>query len=268
MYYIPKQDFLPLNLAAPKLRAFIEKKHSHLSNTLRETICDALTSEHLHSISEITVNNEDLICKTNTLKHRNEKIRATLGISRRGTYDWPIAEIINSINLKHLDYVPNIIAFGYRLNAIGVVQSTVLLTEYINNSLTVEEYIKLYPENIWPCIQVALIQIIKCASDNFIHLDLWIGNILVNHDLSKSWVIDVEYCRLNSKASVESQIGHCIGYLFWYGLSEHIELKDYLAFCNNFIKENKLINNTDETLKHLTYAATHEIKRKKKLDIF
>jgi len=269
MEYINNKDFLRTRTRPSKFTAYIHKGQAHLEKGLTSKILASLNMHENISIMQIkTPDEKPALLKVNKLKDRSKIIRATFGISRRGTYDGPIAEIANIIDLQHINYIPNIIAYGFIKNRLGLIRKTFLLTDFIENSLTVDDFIKQKPELTWDCIGLSLAQIVKCYDDNFIHLDLWFKNILVNPSLTKSWVIDLEYCKIGSFSSKEAQIGHSLGYFFWYGLSEKINLDDYLAFTKNWLITNKIEVDIKKLMAQVTYAATHEIKRKKKLELF
>ena len=190
-------DKLAASIISTTINALDDKQQDRTFNIVREK------------------NEKSYLTKSTSFRHRNNRLRATFGVKRRGSYDWPIAEIDNQIKLQSLDYIPRILAYGYKLGKSRTIKSVSITTEFKENTYNVREYIEKFPERLNDVLLTSFNLIIKHLSDDIIHLDLWIGNILVNEDLSQSWLIDIEYLKHSPRGRIEKKTG----VLFWVFIS-------------------------------------------------
>ncbi len=214
MYYFDNSFFIK-----SKKENFSVYHYGSLSKEDADSIDDAITISlqkcNANKFHQVTKKNRlSYLTKANTIRHRNGRIRSTLGIKRRGSYDWAVAEIDNQIKLQGIDYIPKIIGYGTARGKSGIVKSISIVTEFKDNTYNLLEYINKFPNKVHSSIIVSFKLIKRHLDDNLIHLDLWGGNILVNKDLSKSWLIDLELLKRSPKRSFEEKIGFCLGYLY------------------------------------------------------
>jgi hypothetical protein len=168
-----------------------------------------------------------VISKTSISRHRNNAIRATFGIKRMGCYDRITAEIYNQLKLSEQEYLPHAYCYGYKINDFGSATTTTLITQYINDTFNIIEFIDAHPDLISPVINLAFDTIFNHLETPQIHLDLWAGNILVNKELTKSWKIDVAYFKFNTKRTTEEKLGFFLGYFHRHKISQYISLIEY-----------------------------------------
>jgi hypothetical protein len=203
--------------------------------------------------------------KTGSLRHRNNSIRATFGLKRRG---WNVPEIYNQLKLSSYTYIPNVFCYGYKRNHFGLVSSTTLVSEYKNNTFNIIELIEKHPNLITPALETSFDIILKHLSHNFIHLDLWASNILVTEDLSKQWIIDVDFCKFNPKKSLEEKLGFCLGYFHRHAISQYIPYSEYKIIVDRWISNKSIEINKNETLSYCAFFTENKMNRKALFNYF
>lgn len=236
---------------------------------LKDIACSNLSTVKKSRNTEIIQKKEfSAISKTNFFRHRNNRLQVTFGIKRRGTYDRNVAEIYNQLKLSGYEYIPKVYCYGYQRNKFGIVTSTTLITEYVNNSFNIIEFIDRYPDFILPALRLSFDTIFQHLGSPHIHLDLWAGNILVTKDLTKSWIIDVEYFKFTPKRSIEEKFGFCLGYFYRYEIVKYISMAEYEHLANKWMFEKNLKIDRLKTLEICNYASLNKISRKERFIYF
>ncbi len=207
-------------------------------------------------------------CKVTTLNHWHKKIRTTFGIKRYRTYYGPVAEIINNLRVKDVRYFPGIIGYGFQRNALGLICKVIVLTEHIDNAINVQEFIKNKPDEIFVAIDVCLNLIKKHIYDGFLHLDIWMGNVLLSEDLCYCWLIDVEYLRFNSVAPLEDQFGFCLGYFYKHTLSSYLLDSEYFNHVHVWCAQHLRDLDIDIMMAKTVVAGKTEISRRERVMMF
>ena len=209
-----------------------------------------------------------VLAKTAVFRHRNSRIRATFGLKRHGAYDRGVMEIHNQLGLLNCPHVPQIVGYGYRRNWLGLVVSTTLATEFIDQSCNLLELIQAHPEQQNAVLLLAFNAIREHLSHSHLHLDLWAGNILVTPDLSRSWLVDVEYFKFAPNGSLEDKLGFCLGYLHNHTIHRFISLDDYVQLVRQWLKDSEQALCHESTLATCIQNANKPLSRKQRLMTF
>ncbi|WP_157674152.1 hypothetical protein [Endozoicomonas ascidiicola] len=206
--------------------------------------------------------------KVNALTHRNERIRTTLRIKRRGTYDWVLAEIDNGIRLAHLDYIPKVKAYGFKRNRLGLVTHAFVLMEFVESAHSVQELINKFPCRVNELVYASFGLIYKHIIDGFIHLDLWLGNIMLSECLKNGWLIDLEYCKFTKHPRLEEKLGYCLGYYHRHTLSGIMSLEQYLSIFNQWHQNTLGDMHCENINSFITKYSMNETARKTRFEMF
>jgi len=206
--------------------------------------------------------------KARTLRHRNNRWRATFGVKRNNSYDSYISEIDNHKKALDVDYIPKIVAYAYVKGRLGIVRNTIIITEFKEGFYNVEEYIVAHPERINTVLIKSFDLIKRHVDDGLIHLDIWLGNILVNDDLSESWLIDLEYVQHDSGRTYEEKLGFCFGFFYKINLSSYIDEDDYFDLLSGWLETVLPIKDIRLIKDKARYFARTKISRKERLKLF
>lgn len=179
-----------------------------------------------------------LFCKTQTLRHRNSKLRSTMHALGLNTRAPAIAEIKNNLITLQKRYTPDLIGYGLERNQFGIINKVLIITDLLEESITLQDFIKRNPDKTNQAIIAAFNIIGKSISEGMLHLDCWIGNILTNSTLSQLHLIDLEYCKFNSKSSTTDQLIFSLGYLYGYQLNKYISNEEYFLIMEHWLTEN------------------------------
>jgi|SRR5690554_2693237 len=204
-----------------------------LPEALKEEICLTLrrelgsnNSRQKNLVAELT-GSTTVFCKIRALPRLKYRLRATAtaaGISQNCP---AITEIINNLSMAHLDYVPRMVAYGYRRNRWGLITETAIATEFHDECVNLREYLDLHPDQRETTILAALELMARKLKDEVLHLDFWLGNVLIEKNSGKLWLIDLEYCRFKSDAALEDKLTFCLSYFYHYQLSRYLSPASY-----------------------------------------
>lgn len=172
-------------------------------------------------------------------RHRNHRIKATLARFQLRSSSPAIAEILNHINSAKASYIPKLVAFGYEKNHYGLIERVVIATEYCEDSMTLREFLERFPDRREMAVARALEMVGQKIEDGILHLDCRIENLLTDEHLSQMWLIDLEYCKVGSKASIDDQLGFCLGYLYNYRLHEYLPRDTYFSLARDWLERRK-----------------------------
>ena len=221
------------------------------------------------NLEDIKFNNGlHVLFKTRTLKHRNERLKATLGIKRLGTYIRSVAAIDNHIKLLDCQYIPKILGYGYVYGRLRLTKKVLIITEFKENTYNLKEFIEKFPNRIEKALDISFTMIKGHLNNGFIHLDLWMGNIIVNEELTQAWLIDLEYLKFNPKRSLEEKLGFCLGYFFSKKLSLLINEEKYLICLNCWLDKNFTGKTLQKIKENTIFFIKNTTTRKERMDFF
>lgn len=265
MHYLDNTSFIKSKSNNIVTYAHESLEHEQAS-AVKEAMCESvIKKEQNKDFKLIKTPTKSYIIKNNHLGHRNKMIRAAVGIKRNGTYEYSIAEIDNQIKLIDLDYVPRIVGYAFK-SKLGLVKSSSICIEYLTDTYNIKEYIEKYPNKIEPALIKCFNLIEKHLKDDIIHLDLWIGNILVNKDLSKIWMIDLEFLQHSPTGSHEKKLGFCLGFMYQGTLLNYITYEKYKAMIRDWL--NNLNYDNSKVMEQLEFRSKTEIHRKELYSYF
>lgn len=219
--------------------------HNSLSDKSKNELRKSMETELCHIRKKRNMNvtaplhTPTLFCKTQAFKRIKYQASSTLTALSLSRSSPAITEIINNLRMAHLDYIPRMLAYGYKKNSYGLICGTTIATEFLHNCITLKEHLEQYPERRESTIIAALALIESKLDDDVCHLDYWIENILIDTDTSKLWLIDLEYCRFNSKVSRKEKLTFCIGYLYQHKLDKYITSDNYFNIVKMWLSEKK-----------------------------
>lgn len=209
-----------------------------------------------------------VLFKTRTLKHRNERLKATLGLKRLGTYIRSVAAIDNHIKLLDCQYIPKILGYGYAHGRLRLTKKILIITEFKENTYNLKEFLEKFPNRIEKALDISFTMIKGHLNNGFIHLDLWMGNIIVNEELTKAWLIDLEYLKFNPKRSLEEKLGFCLGYFFIKKLPPFIDQEKYLIFLSCWLDKNFTGKTIERIRENTIFFIKNTTTRKERMDFF
>lgn len=209
-----------------------------------------------------------LFCKTQVLRHRNSRFRSTMNVLGLNTRAPAIAEIKNNLKALQTPYIPNLVGYGFERNRYGVIKKVLIITELIEDSITLKEFIEKNPIETKSAIASAFNIIGKSINDGILHLDCWIGNILTNSKLSQLHLIDLEYCRFNTRSGLSDQLIFSLGYLYGYDLNKHISSNEYFLLLEAWLKENFKSLDSEKIIKGAKATSSNIASRKQRMADF
>lgn len=213
-----------------------QKRKEELYNTLRlELLSNSVRKKNL--VVPLT-DSPPVFCKLRALPRIKYKLKATataMGLSQACP---AITEIVNNLSMAHLGYVPGMLAYGYKRNRCGLISETAIATEFLGQCINLGEYLDLHPEKSTATIMAALEFMGKKLEDDVLHLDFWLGNVLIDPHTGKLWLIDLEYCRFRSEAAMEDKLAFCLGYFYHYRLGEYMTAESYFDLARSWLTQN------------------------------
>lgn len=215
-----------------------------------------------------TFHGKPAILKVNTLRYLSQKIRAQFGIQRHGRYEWATAELHTALMMQGKAYIPELYAYGWMNNKAGLPTRTFSITQNLVNTVTLEQFSTTHPDAIKPSLTLAFDTLLTALRDRLLHLDPWAGNFLITEDLQRCWLIDLEFSKLNSTATIEQQLGFSFGFFFKGKFSSHMEKSAYLMFVENWARSRVPESDIETLLFQTEYYLENTIKRKKRFSAF
>lgn len=269
MRYLDNKLFLHASKENIKLYYSKELESENHKKIQSISYCKLKLSNNNLDLEDIKLNNGvHALFKIRTLKHRNNRLKATLGIKKQGSHIRSIAEIDNHIKLLNCQYIPKILGYGYIYGNLHLAKKILIITEYKEKTYNLKELIEQFPNKTDKALELSFNMIKDHLNDGFIHLDIWLGNILINQDLTKTWLIDLEYLKFNSKRHLEEKLGFCLGYFFLYELSLLISEEKYLTLLNHWLKQNFSEKKLKKINKHIFFYIKNWKTRKERMDFF
>ena len=268
MYYLSKSDFTKYKSVATSLYlSEVQKEHHSYIIQQVQNYSNKLEGKRSFNIIECH-DGSKFVCKINKLSHRNKRIRSTLGIKRRGSYDWSVAEVDSYLKLVDKDYIPTIRGYGYERGQSGLIKKVICITEFKENTCNLEEYIKFNPENIDKAVLLAFDLFDKHINEGLIHLDLWLGNVVVKKDLSRSWLIDLEYFKTNSSRSYYEKFGNSLASFYSHTLCSYIKLDEYINLLTIWYSAKEPNFCIQQLMEHLEIKLNPRMSRKEIMAYF
>ncbi|WP_339410473.1 lipopolysaccharide kinase InaA family protein [Pseudomonas sp. EA_35y_Pfl2_R5] len=171
-----------------------------------------------------------LFVKTVELESLPSRLRVTLGRQRRlGWYDWPIAELMNSVNARHQGApVPRLRGFGYLRQGLFPVRELFLISEVLDGYVDGQFWLAQPQMQIEPFLQSAFALIGELHEKQVCHLDLWVGNIMLDPQCMKAMkVVDLENCYIGHPPYWSGALGFQFAFLYLRLVQDHIDEARY-----------------------------------------
>ncbi|WP_404438359.1 hypothetical protein [Stutzerimonas chloritidismutans] len=170
--------------------------------------------------TKLSVDSNSLFLKSSAIDSWKSKVRITLGIQRAkkngSGYDWPLEELLNTIDASKLN-IPSasIRGFGYIRHKLGWITEFFLLTEHLSSHIDGEGWLASEGNDPKDLISRALSLLLQLHKSNFIHLDPWVANFMVDpHNLNDIRIVDLENCILAPTRYFQETIGMQFGILY------------------------------------------------------
>ena len=128
--------------------------------------------------------------------------------------------------------------------------------------------IKLYPENIRKAVLLSFGLFDKHIRDGLIHLDLWMGNVIVQEDLSCSWLIDLEYFKTGSSRNYYDKFGHCLASFYRHTLCSYLSFDQYIKLLTLWHGNNQSDSCIQQLTKHVELNLSSRMSRKETMAYF
>lgn len=237
-------------------------------NSWQQEICRMLDSEEPKLTTSLASHNPPLLLKTNTLKYFSQRVRARFGIQRQGRFEWATAELDTALRMQGKPYIPEIYAYGWRVDGFGLPEQTFSVTENLSNTVTLEEYILKQPERSTDAMKLAFDTLLTAMKDGLLHLDPWAGNFLLCPDLSQCWLIDLEFSKMNSPAPLEKQLGFAFGFFYRSKFEKHWSRTSYLSFVEGWLSASAPELSFEDFQEHFRFYLDNHVKRKKRFAAF
>lgn len=189
----------------------------------------------------VKIDGRTYFCKFELFSGKRRKFRATFGIYRRGMLERSLEEISNLLKSQACGLTPKIYAFGYRKNMLGLVSNVFIIQECLEGAINLEEYLRASPQKVEQ-IATQFIRTVKSAvSRGVVHLDPWARNVMTTPDLSRAWLVDLEYCRVGEKNwCVEQALGFSCCHFFLAGICDYLSWPEYrklvLDICSSSVE--------------------------------
>lgn len=176
---------------------------------------------------------ENVVVKHNLIRGLRRRLYAHLGFQNlSGKYSL-IDEFKNLKALSHVDFVPDVYAFGTCKKF--PLEKEILIIEYYEDALTADDFVVKYPDKKNTIIESVFNLFLKAWDNGFAHMDPHPKNILfLNDDTLK--FIDFECCCLCPEDK-EFYMGFSMGYFFHFWFYKYFDDEEYTKQVNEFIKE-------------------------------
>lgn len=189
------------------------------SGTLRRSISGCMNGERSR-----------LFVKTVELESLPSRWRVTLGRQRRiGGYDWPIAELMNSVDAwRQAAPVARLRGFGYRRQGLRPVRELFLISDMLDGHVDGKFWLTQPQMQIVPFLHGAFALIRELHEKRVCHLDLWAGNIMLDPQrLHAMKVVDLENCYIGHPPFWSEALGFQFAFLYLRLVQEHIDEDSY-----------------------------------------
>lgn len=171
-----------------------------------------------------------LFVKTVALESLPTRFRVTLGLQRRaGGYDWPIAELMNTVGAHRLGApVPRLKGFGYLRRGRRLARELFLISEMLDEHVDGKHWLGLPDQPIEPFLHGAFDLLHDLHAMQVCHLDLWAGNIMLDPArLGAMKAVDLENCYIGRPVHLAELLGFQFGFLYLRLVKDHIEEAHY-----------------------------------------
>lgn len=189
------------------------------------------------TLQRVELEGRQVIIKSQLLTNWSKRVRATFGVQRHGAYDWAIAEIHSSLHAQTWGLVPELHAYGWEQGRSGMIKRAFVIMEDLKPAINVLEFVERYPERRETALELAFQTLLVALRRGLIHLDPWPGNFLVNQNLTKCWLIDLECSKLGSSASLERQLGFSLGFFYRGKFSACMTWALYLSYLQQWLNQ-------------------------------
>ena len=171
----------------------------------------------------------DLFAKFQPLDSFKPKLRVTLGRAKRdGAFDWPVEEVINTHSAqKRGAPVANLLGFGYRKSAIGLIQEFFIFTEMLDGHLNGLEWLE-QSRDIRSLIALSFDLLHALHDKGIVHMDFWANNVMINPDaIRPAKAIDLENCFLTPTHYLAEVLAFQFGFFYRRGIFRFMIEREY-----------------------------------------
>lgn len=197
----------------PSIARLIEERSSRSSSSRR-------TSSVLHA------QHAALFVKTSAIDNLRSKLRVTLGKPRRkGGFDWPIAELINTSEACRLGLpLPLLKGFGYRRKGLGLIEEVFLVSECLEGYVNGVEWLQQNGADVEIFLADAFNLLRELHDKEVFHLDLWAENFMVHPQAPrKLQVIDLENCHIGPAPYLAEVLSFQFGFLYQRCVKDYLD---------------------------------------------
>jgi hypothetical protein len=120
-------------------------------------------------------------CKICDVGHFSSRLRISLCRKRRdGRFDRALAELVHGMGATKAGVpIPAILGYGYRDAYFGLPRETILLSEWLEGYTDMHIWMRENPNGVVAMTRQAIQLAMRLIERHAIHLDLWIGNIMI-----------------------------------------------------------------------------------------
>lgn len=218
----------PFTCSVERLTLHTSFRHSQaLAQDIHETISKR-SNPNQRIKTTLSTDSNALFFKSSAINSWKSKVRLTLGIQRAkrngADYDWPLEELLNTIDASKLN-IPSasILGFGYIRHKLGWITEFFLLTEQLNSHIDGEDWLASEGNDPKELISRALALLLQLHKSNFIHLDPWAANFMINpQNLDDIRIVDLENCVLAPTRYFQETLGMQFGILYRRSVCDYV----------------------------------------------
>lgn len=210
---------------------------AELKAALQQAFHNLASNRCSRSVLEVSLENNRLFIKSSRLTGFQSRLRTTLGIERRkGGLDWEVAELLNCIRAEELQApTARLQGFAYR-KQFGLVSDVVLIFEFLESHVPSQHWIEQKADPI-PFLKNCFVLFRELHAKQIYHLDLWLGNVMIDPSQGSLRVIDFENCLVGATEFEPELMGFTYGHFFHREVHRYIDEPSYDRLVEDFISE-------------------------------
>ncbi|MCR4537806.1 hypothetical protein NUV89_05270 [Pseudomonas sp. 18.1.10] len=158
----------------------------------------------------------DLFAKFQPLDSFKPKLRVTLGRAKRdGAFDWPVEEVINTHAAQQRGApIANLLGFGYRKSAIGLIQEFFIFTQMLDDHVNGLQWLD-QSRDIRGLVNLSFDLLRALHDKGIVHMDFWANNVMINADAPyAAKAIDLENCFLTPTDHMTEVLAFQFGFYY------------------------------------------------------
>jgi len=249
---------------------FSSKPASSVLEELAELISTPYSKRPSRTSLPMGREGEQLFVKLQRIATLPKKLRVMFGRPRRsGRYDWPLEELLNTVNAVELGIVTAaVVGFGVVRPTLGIVNEFVLMTEMLDGHVNGLQWLEANPLQVEAFVQSAFAKTIELHRKGLVHLDLWAANIMVPVEQGGPLrVIDMENTFTRKSEFCSETLGFQLGFFYKRDVERFIEEARFDELTLEFVKRFETVQMGQ--FMRCYEAAKHEhIGRKQRRKIF